>query len=156
MIRAIPILVIVGLAVYTFFDVLQTPPQRIRRYTRTFWLAGSLIPVFGATLWFLVGRPKRAQAGPPRVISLRGSGRPVAPEDDPAFLRRLEDEAWRRKREEQRKAKESGEQRGEPQPDSQAQQSQAEPPPRPADDQQPPRRPNEGPATGGPGMAPAG
>lgn len=128
--RAIPILIIVGLAIYSFFDVLQTPDARFRRYSRTPWLLIVLVPVLGAALWFLAGRPQRGHGGygPPRVISLRGEAKPVAPDDDPAFLRRLDEEAWRRKREQRRNAAESG-------------------------DVKPP--PEDGPAPGGPGIAPA-
>ncbi len=99
--RAIPILIILGLAVYSFFDVLQTSDDRIRRYPKTFWLVMALVPVLGAALWFMVGRPKRGHSGygPPRVIHLKsGPTRPVAPDDDPAFLKRLEEEAWRKRR----------------------------------------------------------
>lgn len=155
MIRAIPILIIVGLAVYSFFEVVQTPPQRIRRYSRTFWLVASLIPVFGAMLWFAVGRPKGGTTGStaPRVISLRNPNRSPAPDDDPAFLRRLDEEAWRLKREEQRKRKESGaSETGRPQAEGPPGVNQ----PKPPSGDEPPRRPNEGPAPGGPGIAPAG
>ncbi|MFN8125422.1 MAG: ROK family protein [Candidatus Nanopelagicales bacterium] len=103
--RALPILIIVGLAIYSFFDVLQTEDDRIRRYPKTFWMVASLIPIAGAALWFIIGRPRRSRAGygPPRVIHLKpGPSRPVAPDDDPAFLKRLEEEAWRRRRQEKR------------------------------------------------------
>ncbi len=129
--RAIPILIIIGLAVYSFFDVLQTSDDRIRRFPKRAWLVLVLVPVLGAALWFGLGRPRRSSYGPPRVITLKnGNPRNVAPDDDPTFLRRLDEEAWRRKREEQRRrAAES------------------------SDDN--PRRRNDGP-TPGPGIAPAG
>ncbi len=143
--RAIPILIIVGLAIYSFFDVLQTDEDRIRRYPRTFWLVMVLVPVLGATLWFVAGRPKRSRSGygPPRVINLKpGAGRTVAPDDDPTFIKRLDEEAWRRKRDEQRR-KESGAPQGSTDP---------EPPVDP-----PGQRPKDGPSPGtGPGIAPAG
>lgn len=149
--RAIPILIIVGLAIYSFFDVLQTADTRLRRGNKTTWLVVVLIPVLGAAAWFLAGRPQRSHGGygPPRVISLRGSDKPVAPDDDPAFLRRLEEEAWRRRREQQRRDQAGRTPDGE----------QGTGPAEPGDetDPKPPRRPNEGPAPSGPpGIAPAG
>ena len=85
MARALPILVILGLAVYSFFDVLQTKPGDFRRFSRTSWLVIVLIPILGAALWFIAGRPRRSRKGygPPRIISLRGSQQQVAPDDDP-------------------------------------------------------------------------
>jgi hypothetical protein len=147
--RAIPILIIVGLAIYSFFDVLQTDEDRIRRYPRMFWLIMVLIPVLGAALWWTVGRPKRGRGGygPPRVIHLRGgASRPAAPDDDPNFIKRLDEEAWRRKRDEQRAQKQEGSAAPDPQPPATA-----ETPPKPTQD----KRPNDGPLPG-PGIAPAG
>jgi len=102
--RALPILVIVGLAIYSFFDALQTTDDRIRRFPRTAWLVLVLVPVLGAALWFMLGRPVRSRNGygPPRVITLRSPTRPSAPDDDSAFLKRLDEEAWKRKRDEGR------------------------------------------------------
>ena len=111
MLRALPILVILGLAIYSFFDVVNssnTPNSAkpvIRRGRRGAWLVVVLIPVIGAGLWFLLGRPsrKRDPNQPPRVINIKGgSGRQVAPDDDPRFIRKLDDDAWQRKRKESR------------------------------------------------------
>ena len=143
--RSIPILIILGLAIYSFFDVLKTDDSRIRRWPRTAWLVIVLLPVVGAALWFGVGRPRRDRYDAPRIISLKPNQRPVAPDDDPSFLRRLDEEAWRKKREE-RRAREAGEQ----QPDGPAEPSESPPP-----DSDKRRRPNDGPAPG-PGIAPAG
>ncbi len=140
--RALPILIIVGLAIYSFFDVLQTQDGRIRRYPKTFWLVMVLVPVVGAALWFLAGRPRRSRGtyDAPGGIAPRGNRRPIAPDDDPNFLKRLDEEAWRRKRDQQRD-------------------TDAGPPPSTGSDtppQDPPERPSDGPAPGtGPGIAPA-
>lgn len=147
--RAIPILIIVGLAVYSFFDVLQTSEDRIRRYPKTAWLVLVLIPILGAALWFGLGRPRRSRGGygPPRLITLKDpQARPKAPDDDPTFIKRLDEEAWRRKREEQRR-REGQDPSDVPKPE-----------PDPTTGEQDPRkRRNEGPGpTPGPGIAPAG
>ena len=140
MARALPILVILGLAVYSFFDVLQTKPGDFRRFSRTSWLVIVLIPILGAALWFIAGRPRRSRKGygPPRIISLRGSQRQIAPDDDPTFIRKLDEEAWRRKRDKAR----DDEAQGKNKPDDD----------QPDGDSNPPR---EGPAPGGPGISPA-
>lgn len=145
--RSIPILIILGLAIYSFFDVLKTDDSRIRRWPRTAWLVIVLVPVIGAALWFGVGRPRRSRDmyDAPRIISLKPNQRPAAPDDDPSFLRRLDEEAWRKKRDEKR-AQESGGQ-------------QSDGPTDPSDtttpDPEKRHRPNDGPAPG-PGIAPAG
>lgn len=81
--------VLLGLAVYIWFivDVLRTSGGSVRTLPKFVWLLiVILIPLLGGVLWLLGGRP-------------RGQGRrrrrgPVAPDDDPAFLRQLDDDAW--------------------------------------------------------------
>lgn len=83
------IAVLLGLAVYIWFivDVLRTSGASTRTLPKYVWLLiVVLIPLLGGILWLLGGRP-------------RGQGRrrnrgPVAPDDDPAFLRQLDDDAW--------------------------------------------------------------
>jgi H+/Cl- antiporter ClcA len=70
-----------------------------RKLTRAWWaLIILLLPVAGGILWFALGRarPPR-QAGPGKPGSVRGpQPGPIAPDDDPDFLRdidrRLRDE----------------------------------------------------------------
>ena len=81
--------VLLGLAVYIWFivDVIRTSGATTRTLPKYVWLLiVALIPLIGGVLWLLGGRP-------------RGQGRrrrrgPVAPDDDPAFLRQLGDDAW--------------------------------------------------------------
>lgn len=83
------VLALLGLAVYIWFivDVLRTSGASVRTLPKFVWLLiVVLIPLLGGVLWLLGGRP-------------RGQGRrrkrgPVAPDDDPAFLRQLDDDAW--------------------------------------------------------------
>lgn len=74
---AIPIAV----AVYAFIDVLTTPGNMILRGPKWLWaIAVLVLPLLGAVLWFIAGRPPRR----------RRTGRAVtAPDDDPDFLRQL-------------------------------------------------------------------
>jgi hypothetical protein len=104
MLKALPILVILALAIYSFFDVLKTPDLLIKRGPKAMWVILALVPVFGAALWFLLGRPGADSSShqPPRGVTLRRGTAQVAPDDDASFLRRLDDEAWVRKRDEAR------------------------------------------------------
>jgi len=96
------VLILLALAVYIWFiiDVARTPSTSTRTLPKYVWLLiVILLPLVGGVIWFLAGRPKPDR--PRRGRRRRG---PVAPDDDPAFLRRLEDDAWaermRRRREE--------------------------------------------------------
>lgn len=74
---AIPIAV----AVYAFIDVLATPGAAVQRGPKWLWaLAVLVLPLVGAVLWFIVGRPPRRRRSGPAVS---------APDDDPDFLRQL-------------------------------------------------------------------
>ena len=110
MLRVLPILVIAGFALYSFFDVLATDRSRFRSISKTAWLVVALIPVVGAILWFLLGRPQRDGVQDPVIHLRHRRERPPAPDDDPAFLRSLEERAWRAKREakEQKPSNDSG------------------------------------------------
>ena len=79
---AIPIAV----AVYAFIDVLTTPAGAVQRGPKWLWaIAVLVLPILGAVLWFIAGRPPRQRRS--------GSGRTVtAPDDDPDFLRNLRKE----------------------------------------------------------------
>lgn len=74
----IPLAVIV----YAFIDVLLTPAHTTKRGPKYLWaLAVLLLPVVGAVLWFLLGRPARLKKGSVAHMS--------APDDDIEFLRDL-------------------------------------------------------------------
>ena len=82
--------VLLGLAVYIWFivDVVRTSGSSVRTLPKFVWLLiVILIPLIGGVLWLLGGRPR----GQGRRGRKRG---PVAPDDDPAFLRQLGDDAW--------------------------------------------------------------
>jgi hypothetical protein len=81
--------VLLGLAVYIWFivDVLRTSSASVRTLPKFVWLLiVVLIPLLGGLLWLLAGRPRR-----PGRRRRRG---PMAPDDDPAFLRQIGDDAW--------------------------------------------------------------
>lgn len=117
--RVLPIVVAIALLVYALIDCLQTDSARFRSLNRVAWLAIIvLVPIIGPVLWVVLGkvrtRPQRPAAPP---------ARPVAPDDDPEFLRHLRDidtkheqmlnqwEADLRKREAEIKAEKDAEER---------------------------------------------
>jgi hypothetical protein len=65
--------------VYSLVDCAMTDRARIRGPRKGVWFVIILLPVLGGVLWFLVGRGRNSAPVP----------RTVAPDDDPAFLRRL-------------------------------------------------------------------
>ncbi|SEF09582.1 Phospholipase_D-nuclease N-terminal [Jiangella alba] len=85
--RVLPIVVAIALLVYALIDCLQTDSTRFRSLNRVAWVAIIvLIPLIGPILWLVIGkeraRPQRPTGPPPR---------PLAPDDDPEFLRHLRD-----------------------------------------------------------------
>ncbi len=113
MLRYLPILVALGMATYCFFDVLATDRSRFGSLNKSVWLLVVLLPVIGAVLWLVVGRSGRTTlTHGDRVIQLGRRGRTLAPDDDPAFLRALDERAWRAKREALKHRAEESEQDG--------------------------------------------
>jgi hypothetical protein len=83
----IAIVVAVALTVFAVVDVAYFDRLRVRGLPKAAWeVLILLVPVVGALLWFFIGRGPRG--GRPRR---GGSGRhgPIAPDDDPDFLRNL-------------------------------------------------------------------
>lgn len=79
------VLIVVAIAfwVYTIVDAILTDRSRVRGYPKQFWVVLTVIvPVIGGVLWLVVGKARRTGPG----------ARPIAPDDDPAFLRTLSSE----------------------------------------------------------------
>jgi len=105
--RLILLLLVVGLALYALLDLAGSEEEERGGLPRWLWtVIIVLLPLFGAVAWIVVkqasrrasggrgssARPGRGPSGPRRP-----SG-PVAPDDDPEFLWRLEQEKRRRER----------------------------------------------------------
>ena len=86
MARPVLFLLIVTLALWALVDVAQTPVERVQRLTKSMWSLIVLIPVVGAAAWFVEGRKPAAPTRPAAP-----GARPLAPDDDPDFLRGLRD-----------------------------------------------------------------
>ncbi len=92
------------LSLYAFIDCILTPSALTRTLPKWLWVVlVVVVPVLGPVGWLLGGRPARvpveapaASAPAPRTRSRARRG-PVAPDDDPAFLRKLADDEWSRK-----------------------------------------------------------
>jgi Phospholipase_D-nuclease N-terminal len=85
--KALPVVIAVVLAIYCLVQVVQARPEMVRALPRWLWaLVVLAVPVLGPVAWLVVGRPRGGgrRRPPPRPA------RPVAPDDDPDFLRGLE------------------------------------------------------------------
>ncbi|MFJ6279899.1 Phospholipase_D-nuclease N-terminal [Arthrobacter subterraneus] len=110
--RLLLLLVILGIAViiYALFDCIMSRAESVRSISKPAWFFTILlVPLLGAGLWFLFGRPR----GDDRP-SQRQTRRPSSPDDDPQFLRNLEvrrrqeaREAELRRREAENRAREA-------------------------------------------------
>ena len=101
------LLVSVGVTIYALVDCWRSTDDEVRGLPRPAWilliiLIGPLgVPPFGAAAYLLFGRPTATLPGPRRV---------VAPDDDPDFLRQLDQQRRKavtdERRREQRERKE--------------------------------------------------
>lgn len=98
--------VALGLLIYSTVDCIQTPKHKVRVLPKIAWIPIIiLLPLLGAGLWLGFGKSRGGSGGGggPR----RG---PMAPDDDPEFLRNVEfqrRQAQRREEEARRQAEQS-------------------------------------------------
>ncbi len=100
-------LLAVAFWLFGVFDALTAPADKVRAMQKPLWILVALIGLdLGAVLWFVFGRPRVGVPGleqrdrrsdmwggaferPQRPSSRPGAKRPIAPDDDPEFLRSL-------------------------------------------------------------------
>jgi len=91
MLRVAGAILAIAFYLYCIIDVLRTRSGETRTLPKFVWLlVVILIPLLGGIMWLLFGRVWNV----PRSRRRRG---PVAPDDDPAFLKQLGDDAWSRR-----------------------------------------------------------
>jgi len=109
MAKALIYVVPFALALYALIDLSRSEPAEYADLTRWGWIAVIvLFPVVGPLAWILISRARRGGPGTlrsPRAPSSPGSRPrptrrpgPLAPDDDPDFLWRLEQERRRKDR----------------------------------------------------------
>ena len=83
--RALLIILPIVLAVYALVDCALAEADRVRGPRRAVWAAIILLlPVVGPVAWLVGGRPRSGPRRPPRPVAP-----PLAPDDDPEFLRQM-------------------------------------------------------------------
>ncbi len=86
----IPILVAVGLTIFTVIDIALIDPLRVKGLPKLVWIAIAIIlVVIGPVLWFLLGRERLEPRNAGGSFGPRPRRGPVAPDDDTEFLGKL-------------------------------------------------------------------
>jgi hypothetical protein len=85
MLRVVVVVAVIVVFVYGLIDVIRTDPRQTKGISKPAWIVVQIVlPVIGAILWFLIGRPRGTAPARPTY------SHPIAPDDDPDFLRNLE------------------------------------------------------------------
>jgi hypothetical protein len=93
MLRVVMAILAVAVYIYCIIDVARTPRGETRNLPKWLWLILVVfVPLIGSALWLALGRVWRAPGS--RFYRRRG---PVAPDDDPNFLKKLDDDVWVKK-----------------------------------------------------------
>ncbi|MCY1216490.1 hypothetical protein D9M72_283630 [compost metagenome] len=83
--RVLVAVAVLAIFVYGLVDVIRTDKHLTRGISKTAWIVVMVVlPVVGAALWFIIGRPRGSRPAPQSYSHM------TAPDDDPDFLRNLE------------------------------------------------------------------
>lgn len=92
MLRVVLGLLAVALYIYFIIDVARTPKAQARTLPKWLWLVLVIVlPILGGLIWLLLGKTWPEGGG------FRRKRGPTAPDDDPRFLRQLDDDVWSKK-----------------------------------------------------------
>lgn len=94
LIRGLPVLIELGLLIYSLIDCIQSPEPAVRNLPKWAWLLLILLfPIIGAIAWLVAGRPTAADRRREYVSGYpeyqREQRAPRGPDDDPEYLREL-------------------------------------------------------------------
>ncbi|EFQ82257.1 hypothetical protein HMPREF0063_12622 [Aeromicrobium marinum DSM 15272] len=85
--KALLVVIAVVLVVYSFFDLLATPKDRVRFAPKFVWIVlVLLVPFVGPLAWIVLGT-RRIVPPPPPGRGRPGPRGPRGPDDDPDYLR---------------------------------------------------------------------
>lgn len=81
--RYLPLIIVALLTIYCVVEVAQARADTVRRMPKWMWAVTVIcLPVVGAICWLVLGRPNKQSID-------KADRRPIAPDDDPDFLRGL-------------------------------------------------------------------
>ena len=110
MLRVVLSVLSVALTIFALADCIQAPEEKVRGIPRWAWIVlVVLVPWVGPITWLVVSR---LGGTPEERRSAQQSRRPLAPDEDPEFLRRLDEDIRRerRQREQERREREQRQQ----------------------------------------------
>lgn len=90
-VRFLPFLISLVLSVYALFSCIQTPDEDVPHLPKLVWIVLIVfVPFVGPIVWLLMSRTQRGRADAGDVRRPKPGPRPVAPDDDPDFLKSLD------------------------------------------------------------------
>ncbi|WP_432134340.1 MULTISPECIES: PLD nuclease N-terminal domain-containing protein [unclassified Streptomyces] len=95
MLRVLMFLVPLALSVYAFIDCISTKDEDVRHMPKPLWaILVLLFPLVGSISWLIAGKRRSPAADGWTGLRTAGQDRPrwVAPDDNPEFLKSLDDE----------------------------------------------------------------
>ena len=107
-------LAVIALQVYVLVDIARTPSDDVRTLPKPIWILVWLVPLAGPIAWLALGRPQVGPAsgggssGPGSLGGPRKPRGPSAPDDDPEFLRSLDERSWSERMERLRRERAEG------------------------------------------------
>lgn len=137
MLRALIPIASVAVTIFALADCIQTKDDKVRGIPKWAWIVlVVLIPWVGPITWLVVGKDRSQGNGGPRGGRPQRQG-PLAPDEDPEFLRKLDEDIRRErlaKEQEEREDQASGEDSPDDGPDEDGPEPETEPGRRPDDE----------------------